>query len=187
MADMNEVLVDWEAIGTPGGLSVLYFNPSATVESSRSELATALGGVNTELAATTKWSVRTTGRVIESTTGALTGFWNDSQPYTGTGSGIGKAVSNAAQALVQWRSVVIMNGRLVQGRTYLPGLSDYSLLNGQVIDAARFKIEDSFDTAYVAAAEPVIWHRPGPNGPGLAVPVAAATVWREMAVLRRRR
>jgi len=188
VADLNEVIIEWQSAKSPGGLSILYFKASGSVASQRSAIQSMLGGVVARLDNNTSWVVRTSGKVRDEATGTLTGFWNDANAKTGVGTLSGNAVPNASQVLLQWRTSTIVNGRLLQGRTYIPGLSATSLDEGELSSGAITSFQAG--QAALLAAVPgdlVVWHRPGGGSPGSGVSVTAGATWSELAVQRRRR
>ena len=188
MADLNEVIVDWNTTNSPGGLSVMYFKASGSIVNQRAAIQTMYTACIARLDNGTVWTVRTSGKIIDETTGTLTGFWNDAAAKTGTGTLSGNCVPNAAQVLFRWRTSTIVNGRLLQGRTFVPGLGAASLDEGQVSAAALGAMQGG-QAALLAAipGELVVWHRPVGGNPGSGVAVTAGTVWSELAVQRRRR
>lgn len=185
---MFEVLTDWQSENSPGGLSVMYFDDSSNISNVRNAIDSLFTGVQARLDSLTSWSVRTTGKIISPVSGTLTGFWSDAAPAVGTGTLSGQPVSNASQVLMQWRTDQVVSGRLLQGRTYVPGLSTGSLEGGQLSAAAQASFIAT-QLVFLAATDVnfVIWHRPKEDAPGAAYPVVNASTWNELAVQRRRR
>lgn len=188
MVALNEVIIDWSAESTSGGLSVLYFLNSGAITDQREGIQNMLGAVIGRLDSLTTWSVRTSGKVIDDATGTLTGFWSDSTARTGVGTVTGQPVANAAQVLLRWRTDNIVAGRLLQGRTYVPGLAQGATDKGQLA-AATITAFQGGQAALLATApgELVVWHRPTESTPGSSFPVTAGATWEELAVQRRRR
>jgi len=188
MADLNEVIVDWSSAKSPGGLSGMYFLASGSIANQRSAIQNMYTACIARLDNNTSWSVRTSGKVIDEATGTLTAFWNDNTTKSGSGTLTGNAVPNAAQVLLRWRTTQIVNGRLLQGRTFVPGLSASSLDEGEVSSAAVGTFQTA-QGAFIAAVpgEFVVWHRPNGASPGAAYPVTGQATWAELAVQRRRR
>nr|CRY97446.1 hypothetical protein [uncultured prokaryote] len=201
MADMLELTTKWTAAGSPGGLSVMYFDPElATPAEQRDALSAAWEAARPKFASSTTWSVANNGRIIDSVTGGLTGTWAEGSTTVTAGQGTGTPVSNSSMGLLRAATVIIHNGRRVKGRTFLPGLNTNILSSGQIIPGDAAVIASGFDNDFIASAFPVVWSRPSPAlpvsekypegrpaRPGLAVPVASYSCWTELAVLRRRR
>lgn len=184
---MFEILTRWTAPSTPGGVTVMYADDLVNIDDLRSALGTLWGAIDNQLATGVTWSVDTSGRVLNAATGTLTGFWASPTPYTGTGALSGSAVANAAQILLQWRTSDIVAGRLVQGRTYVPGMGAGLLSGGQIAEASRAAMQAAAETFADAPSSISIWHRPKNGSGGSLHNVGSAACWAELAVQRRRR
>lgn len=184
-----EVLVDWTAENCQPGLSVMYFDESGiAIGTARTAIDQLYTDVAARLDSLTTWTVRTSGKILDNTTGTLTGFWSDATAATGTGTLSGIPVPNASQVLLRWRTTSIINGRLLQGRTYVPGLGTGSLDGGQLSSAAQTAFQTAQAT-FLATVAPdfVIWHRPNGSDPGTIRNVESGATWNELATQRRRR
>ena len=137
----------------------------------------------------------TTGRQLQEEDGQILGIWSDGTARTGVGTAAPQTWSDATQALIRWRTASVVGRRFLQGRTYVPGLAQNVVLAG---DLTTTLVTDWGAKAQAFAAANngfVIWHRPTPKGPGIpgnngdgrAESVVAGSVWKETAVLRRRR
>nr|CRY97470.1 hypothetical protein [uncultured prokaryote] len=186
MAEMLEITTRWTSTLARSGLSIMYFNPTATVETARLAWGSYLNAIKGELNVGTRATVATEGRVIEAETGELTGMWSDTTTVSYGGASSSEPVANASQVLLRWNTVIVINGRMVKGKTYIPGLSSSSTGGGELPSGPRATFTTPM-TTFITTAMPVVWHRPGPKGPGLAVPVSSGSVWNELAVQRRRR
>nr|CRY97479.1 hypothetical protein [uncultured prokaryote] len=188
MAEMREVLTTWTSTNSKVGTSVMYFDPEmASAEDCRQALFLAWSTLKVDLTGGTSFSVATEGRLIEASTGTLTGAWSAGTPATVPGTGTGSPVPNASMLLVRSETGIIRNGHRVRGRTFIPGLSTNFTSGGEITTGVQTLVNNAFDLDFILAAAPVVWSRPGPKGPGLAVPVVSYSAWRELAVLRRRR
>jgi hypothetical protein len=183
----REILVDWTTASGAGKVSVFWFLTPTAVASQRAALAACLGNVDGVLDNSTSWTIRTAGREVNDATGVLTGVWSDGTSYTGTGARTVEPLADASQLLIQWRTDHIVEGRFLQGRTYIPGLSTEYVTSGNVspdtVTALGVVVQDLVD----AAVQLCVWHRPQEDSLGVAWAVDTATVWNELAVLRRRR
>lgn len=188
MTDLNEVIVDWTSENSPGGLSVMYFLASGSISNQRTAIQTLISGFVNKLDTLTTFTVRTQGKVIDDATGTLQAFWGDATAHTGPGTLSGIPVPNASQVLLQWRTSDIVNGRLLQGRTFVPGLGTAAVDGGQLASATVTAVQAG-QAAMLAAipGELQVWHRPNGGSPGAAHTVTSAACWSEMAVQRRRR
>jgi len=183
----REITVDWTTIAGSGAVSVFNFNEGVSVATQRSALNTFLGAVDGLLANNTTWTVATSGREWNSATGALSGAWSDSTPYTGTGAYAGEPVADATQILFRWNTGTIVGGRFLTGRTYIPGCGVINVEDGNLEETVRAAVEGNGNTFAGSAATPVVWHRPVSGSGGQQVQMQDCSVWSEFAVLRRRR
>lgn len=183
----REIVVDWTTSSGSGKNSVLMFDLAASVASQRLALNVFLSAVDGSLDNSVSWSIRQTGRELDDATGTLTGAWSTGLVYTGVGNNATESVADATQLLYQWITGVIVNGRFVRGRTFIPGLTNTILSNGNVL-AANVTAFTALGTTFVTdPANFGIWHRPSSAGSGSFHNASACSVWSELAVLRRRR
>ena len=79
-------------------------------------------------------------------------------------------------------------GRLLQGRTFIPGISSGQLDGGQLSSACVTAFSTAQSTFLASIpADMVIWHRPKGVTPGTYFAVDSGATWNELAVQRRRR
>lgn len=183
----REILVNWTTAGGGGFVSVLNFADEATAGAQR----TALNGFLLEAlevcANTTSFEIATEGREFDETTGTLTGFWTDPTVYVGAGIA-GNQAADATQALVRWRTLSIVGGRLLQGRTFIPGIGSSEVTAGNLNTGAQGTLNAAAEVLVSAGVGFSVWSRPITGGrAGSLSLVTEATVWSELAVLRRRR
>jgi len=183
---VREILVDWTTASGSGKVSVFYFDEATAVGAQRSALSTFLGAADAVLSTTASWVMRTTGTEYDDVTGALTGAWTDTTPYSGAGGAAGQA-ADATQVLVRWDTGQIVNGRFLKGRTYLPALASGNLNVGNLAAAARTTVSNAAAAFVTASVGFIVWHRPVAGAGGDPATVTGSDVWTELAVLRRRR
>lgn len=187
MVTMREIVTDWTGPQGSGMSTVMFFESTPTIASQRASIGTFLTSYKANIANTWSYAVRTTGRNLDSGTGALVGSWSEPTATVGTGGVATQPLPDAAQVLYQWRTPTIVNGRFLRGRTFLPGLTASSLTNGNITAGVVTGLT-SYGTTFVGAATAFgVWHRPIGGGGGTHVVASACTVWPELAVLRRRR
>lgn len=165
----------------------MYFDASGTLATQRTALQTAWTNMKSVLTNTTSVTVPNTGRQIDAVTGTLTGVWTNGTETPVVGTGAGDAWANATQALLRSNTSIIKNGRVLKGRTFIPGLTTGGITQGEISPGAAGLILTGFNSTFITAALPVIWSRPGPKGPGSFAPVTSYSVWNELAVQRNRR
>lgn len=188
---MLEVISNWTSPGKSPKVSVMYFEgtdaPAAVgaVSDTKNLWEFLKGGL------TTSTSVAVSGEVrhIDEATGALLGVLTVTPPAPSQGTVSEPAAADATQYLLRWTTGQVVGGRLLRGRTFIPGVPLTSIQNGNV--AATIKTSFDTDIASWLSATPglVIWHRPKliPASAGVAHPVTGGTVWTEFGVQRGRR
>jgi hypothetical protein len=136
--------------------------------------------------------------VFEDTTGEAQSFTTVAGA-TKTGSDVNAALPPATQGLIRWATAGVVNGRRVQGRTFVPGPTEsYSSTSGRV-EAGYLTAMANAIIALIGGANsvPVVWSRPVTADPGADPPVAGragsshvitgGSGWGDWAVLRGRR
>lgn len=183
----REILVDWTTSRGPGQVSVFMFSDTVPVADQRNAIGAFLTDADGILSTTTSWVVRTTGRELNDGTGQLEGVWNESTGHSGLGAQVQEQMSDATQVLVRWKTALIINGRFLQGRTFLPGVAVTAAVDGNLGDGARDTVLTAAQNLVDDAVQLSVWHRPVAGAGGARTTVIGTDVWREFAVLRRRR
>lgn len=183
----REILTDWTFDSGEDGVTVMFFDELLSVTDQRDALAVFWGAVDSMLHNGTTWTIRQSGRELDDSTGTLTGVWTDTPVKTGTGAGTVNPVNDAAMILLQWQTATIINGRMVRGRTFVPG-AEISTQEGGNLGAGFVSQLQGYQATLIAASEGFgVWHRPTSGSGGQFVPVTNGTAWSEFAVLRGRR
>lgn len=191
---MREIIVDWTVTGAAPANTITYWDDLTAVSAQRIALDAYLRLLLPRLASVATYTVRTEGRTMDPTTGTLTGFWSEPTPQTGVGTGLGATGADATQVIAGWLTETVVAGRRVQGRSFIPGLIQTTISNGNLGTAARATFLDAGNTLVASAAGFSVWSRPkdptdaDPAGrPGVLVPVTSAKVPTMLGVQRRRR
>jgi len=187
MAALNQIIIDWTTASGAGKASVMYFDNSILISTQRTALTTWLQAIDNPLDDSITWSLRNAGVIIDDATGTLVGSWSSGSVVTGTAGGTSEPVSDPAQVLIRWKTSSIVNGRYLQGRTYIPGLSVGNVDEGNVSAAAVTAFQTPSSALVSSGAGLRVFHRPISGSGGSSADVTSANVWTEFAVLRRRR
>jgi len=99
----------------------------------------------------------------------------------------GEAVPDASQGLMRWSTGTIIDGRFVQGRTFIPGVSTSRVSQANLNAATQSAWNAAAVTLIAANVGLSVWHRPVGGAGGFSAVVDGGTAWSEFAVLRRRR
>ena len=167
-----------------GGLSSFHFNEAeGTATQQVAAVNTFLDSCATALSNTITWETDPQVATLNTATGALEGL-EAVTPQSGGGSVSGDILPPATQGVLKLTTELISNGRLVQGRLFLPGAVEADSTSGGPSLGYR-EIWDDAAAALIADANTgwQVWARTA----GTAAPVAQATVWTKWGVLRSRR
>lgn len=132
-------------------------------------------------------------RTLDDSTGQLTAVGSYGSTPTHTALVPEEPVADATQALIQYQTDGIVEGKRVRGRTFIPGTPVDVLENGNLNAAHTAALATAALNLDTGNADLVIWARPkrDANGvlirPGSRHSVNGITVGSELAVLRRRR
>lgn len=179
-----EAQLRWEGLGSPKKFSTFHF----TSASSDAAIAQWLGAFRAGLASAIHNSmhiyIEDEVRYLDEETGELQGYGSLGVPSVAVpGTVSGEQAADATQFLVQWGTSVVVGGRRLRGRSYLPGVPAASISQGNVHVAAIGDIEGAAEDAMGTEADLVVWSRKN----GIVAPVTRVTCWNEFAVQRRRR
>lgn len=140
MVELNEYRVRWSGISGMPGVSTFY-SQGTDVSLLKGKLATFYGAVKGYIPSGITITIPSSGRVIESTTGAPTAMWANGTDTaiacTGTGG-----VHAAGGAMVRWETSMFVNNRRLRGKTFLVPLvvaaySSDGTLDGPVLTALQ--------------------------------------------------
>lgn len=184
---MREILVRTTTPAGGGRLNVTYWDSIHPVASQLTALKNFFEAIKPHFAGTCTYQVEGTGREMNEVTGTLTGIWTSPAPAVTTGAGGTSITPDAVQTLFRWNTGIIIGGRFVQGRTFVPGIISGSTSGGNVSVAALAALNTAATNFVGANIGFGIWHRPVGGSGGVLVPVVGGTTWSELAVLRRRR
>jgi len=183
----REILVDWTTPAGGGFRSVMYFDAAIAVAGQRAALNTFLSGVDGLLEEDVSWQIETSGRDVDNASGTLLAVWTDMVVYTGQGGVDGEVVADATQVLFKWITGVIINGRFLTGRTFIPGLDVGGLVDGNFAQSLATPLQVLGDALCDAGVGFGVWHRPTAGSGGSFATATKSICNTELAVLRRRR
>lgn len=183
---INRVQVIWAGDPTSGGgLSTFYFNAAVGTPAQQvAAVGTLLTATNDRRAATCSWATDADVATIDEVSGNITAL-TGTTPATGVGTAVGDALPPIAQGLLRLFGAMIVGGRLLRGRLFLPGAVESD-------NASTGGTSTTYRSDYEAAAlalindantEWRIWSRTH----GVSGDVVSATVWTKFASLRSRR
>jgi hypothetical protein len=186
-----EVITNWQGPGHSPKQSVTFFADDTTggASGAAAEMHTLVDAIKSRFSTAYTATVSGTVKTLDTATGALTAVnaGADQAPVVGTSSG--SVSADATQFLVRFNTGAVVNGRLLKGRWFVPGVT-ISAENGGNVESTFL---GAFNTALASALSStpglVVWHRPSDSAPagGSAHAVTSAQCWSEFAVLRRRR
>lgn len=158
--------------------------------------STALAGLYTDLQglllSTASYSLEPEARFIDDSTGQTMNILPipPADQFVVTGTGGSGALADASALLLRWRTATFIDGRRVQGRSYIPYIA-FATGGGQPSAASVTEAQTAIDNFLAAnTLTPfAIWHRPNPETGtgGDTVDVVSGSAWSEYGVQRRRR
>jgi len=181
----NRVQVIWT--GGPvvgGGLSTFIFNDAVGTPAQQvAAVATFLTSCEDAMTNTMIWATDPQVITFDPATGQMTNS-TAVTPADGQGTVSGDIMPPASQGVLKLMTELISNGRLVQGRIFLPGAVEADSTGGAPSLGYRENWDDGA-AALIAdsSVEWQVWARTA----GTAAPVASATTWNKWGVLRSRR
>lgn len=173
---------------TVGGgpyLNTLYFigaDNQAGADDANAAVGAFWGAVDAIMADSITWSTDSEVAQVDAASGNITAFYAVT-PVTGSGGLSSEELPPATQALVRWRTSGIVNGRRLQGRTFVPGMTESANNNGRLHPADQAVLLTAANTLIADSADLAIWSETN----SVAHNVVTATVWNEFAQLRKRR
>lgn len=179
------------------GLNTIYWDaasePPAVADASDAvaRVRTFFDAIKAFYANSMTFSVSNDVATFEDTTGDLTGRLAAAPAAVVVGTGGAAQGPLASMYLVQLRTNLLRNNRLVGGRWYLgPPASVGIFTTGQITGAAQtahVNAATAMLTGGATASVPIVWHRPNALGPGASGVIVQATVWSQFGTMRSRR
>jgi hypothetical protein len=166
-------------------LSTMFFGSDDTNAASAADAVFAFWqALSTVMSSECTFVIERECALIDPATGELTGFADSGDDRADSGSLTDELLPPATQGLITWKTSAIVEGRRLQGRTFIPGLPESQSSAGIPATALR----TAADTAVTGLLEL------GPNAlvvysraHHVADQVTSGQLWGEFAVLRSRR
>jgi len=183
----REILVNWTTLNGGGKVSVFWADEGIPVADQRTALQAFLQAIKTQFHTSCSYIIATEGREVSDSSGALNGAWAETSAKIGTGTAVTPPGADATQALIRWNTNVIVGPRFLRGRTFIPGVSKDAITNGNLSTSSLSAFQAGATGLITAAKGFGVWHRPVSGSGGQFAVSSSASVWDELAVLRRRR
>lgn len=173
-----------------GGLSTHYFDADDDPEIG--PLLNAVGAfwvvLRPRITSQVTYQVRDEVDYIDTATGTLLRSDAASAPVGNSGGAAGAPLPPSVQGLLRLRTPLIVGGRRLQGRLFLPGFVSGSEGGDTVPGTGLLAAMESAGTGLITTAQAAgsswqVWSRTG----GVSSPVSAVSAWSKYAVLRSRR
>lgn len=188
MADLKRLRVVWGGAGVTGPGVSTFYSSAVGVVGMADDVETFFSSNAAIFPDDVTITIPSGGDLIESTTGDLSGSWND--PGTG-GTVTGTSAASFAAGVgiqVRWRTDGIVAGRRVVGSTFLvPVFGGLFATDGTVNNADVTTILGRATTLITSMDGMVIWSRPAPGRVGSISEVQSASVPDRVSWLRTRR
>lgn len=167
-----------------GGVSSFYFNSAAgTPAQAVTAVVDFLNGSEDRRHSSITWSCGADIDTLNVGTGALEATDNFT-PATGTGTNGGQPLPPATQGLLRITTGIVVAGRLLRGRIFLPGNTENDNDLGAPVSAYQTDYNALADTMIgLGTADWSVWSRTH----GTLASVNSAAIWTKWASLRSRR
>jgi hypothetical protein len=177
-------------------VSTMFFDSAAlTAQDAADAVGAFWQAVDNLMSTGVAWAVNPEVSLLNAANGALIGV-NGVTALAGVGVDASPPLPQANQMLIRWLTGTVVGGRVLRGRTFIPGMTEAAVTGGNV-DGAWLEAADTAAEALVAVADAqlVIWHRPTftdadppvNNNDGTTAVVTSTNTWAEFAILRSRR
>lgn len=187
---MWQVRLRWRSEGSYPKYSIFNFDDQFNndYQSAQTAVAAFASQLTPVLSTKTLWRVEDVVRQLDPATGGLQAIEVSSLGFNDGGDDPSDVLADATQGLVRWHTEDVRAGRVVQGRTFIPGISLTNADDGNPSSAAVTAMQDAVDAMIASPnSQLLVWHRPVAGSGGSTHEVRNGTVWSEFAVLRKRR
>lgn len=185
MTDIIRMRLAWSG---PGGsaLSTFYFTETGGTSGDDAAAAVEAFVEDIKGVVANDWTASLTGvqAVIDDATGTLVGTVGIGGGFTTGGDNSNEKSPLATQGLIQWGTGTVVSGRILRGRTFIPGVTDAVNDEGKPTSGYITDI-NAAAAALIADSSSVlrVWSREH----GTSAVVTAGSCWNQFAVLRSRR
>lgn len=161
-----QVRVTWSGPSSPL-ISTFYGDSGGgTAAQAASAVSGFMASLDDNLNSAYTWALDTDVREINEATGALLGI----TPVTAAGAtaGSGGTLIDLLQGLIVWRTTDVVDGRLLRGRTFVPGIEEERNAAGGIpVSSFRDAVSGAAATLIASPTfSPQVWHRPVYTGKG---------------------
>lgn len=186
MTVLDRYRVLWSGFPGGPGVSTFYNVPGNNL---LDELHTFFAAIADRLPNNVTLTFPNAGDSIEDTTGAIVGSWSVAAQANVVGSGA-TVYAAPVGVHVRWLTNTIINGRKLQGRTFIVPVIGQETAQGAPDAVLVNDVKAAADALVAVVGGLSIWHRPFPNpaaANGASGPVTGAVVQTKFSVLRSRR
>lgn len=180
---VEQMRIRWGGLGHSPKYSILNYGLSNDQDLNAEAFNDFLTTIKFAFAGGMTWTFEKEIRVLSEADGHLIELQELANPPSGAQTGGTQQLADATQMLLQWRTGVIVSGRQLRGRTFLPGIAQSEIANGNVRESSRTAVQDALATLIGTGHAPAVWSRKH----GTVAEAVSADVWNEFAVQRRRR
>lgn len=182
---IRRVRVTYSGLSTVGGgLSTFMFDTgTGTATQCVTAVAAFMGAVDNQMSNTVVWQTESDVATLDTQSGQLESI-TSTTPQTGQGALAGEILPPATQGLLRLRTDVIVGGRLLRGRLFLPGMTETNNDGGGPLAALRTAIDAAAATLIADAnSNWQVWGKTS----GSQGAITSATLWTKWGILRSRR
>ena len=163
MTDIARVRVEWTGLVGLPGISTFYLGTTVTPDVS--DLLAFFNAIKAYFPPGRQWNVPSSGDVIDDTNGELQGVWTGTGAGTVAATGTFAAYPAGTGARIRWLTGGIVNGRRVNGATFLAPLVAGAYQDNGTLNDTFISTVAAAGTALLAGEPIRVWHR---NSSGLS-------------------
>lgn len=123
MAEIFRIRTTWQGVAGTPYYTNLYFTDTGTNGpplAAASAVDTMFENIAGNISNGLDWTVEGDVPVIDDATGILTGSWGVGNRF-GNGTNVSELLPRQAQGMIRWETGVVVGGRRLRGRTFVPG------------------------------------------------------------------
>jgi hypothetical protein len=189
MPDIARIPVVWSGFSGGPGVNTFY-SDVADVDIATTALHTFYEAIDTFIPDVVDINVPGSGDTISDSSGILTGTWTATATPAQVNGGATGTYAAPVGAVVNWLTSAIVDGRRLQGKSFIVPLTDAAFdSDGSIVSGFLTTLRNAAAALAATADSIKVWHRPtdpGPSG-GSSAAVTSSRVPDLAAVLRSRR
>lgn len=179
-----QAIVEWTGPGATQKLNVFHYADTATGAGIKSDLEAWLNAIKPQISSQFSAKLQNVWRTYDTVTGDLTNevaFSGGTATITGTSAN--QVLPDAVAGLFRWNTGVVVSGRFLKGRTFVPGLTVGLMTSGNFAGTGLTTLVTAAQTLAGSTNHFAVWSKKH----GVVHDVNSGSFWAEASTQRRRR